>query len=191
MRSQLTGWAANFGKSPAVRIAAATAGALVILTATAGPASAHTSLKAASPSIGSTVSPPTRILLTFVDPVRFPQVVLSDAAGRRHESGPAQAVDNTVTEQIAGPLASGVYTVGWRVVATDGHPVSGEYRFIVKGGSAATAADPAGGVAARTTAPAAASSGAAWWWIGFAALLVAGIVAGVVFVRRTLRRDDA
>jgi methionine-rich copper-binding protein CopC len=167
---------------------------LLALAVTAGPASAHTSLKAASPAIGSTVSPPSRIVLTFVDPVGFPQVVLSDAAGGRHESGKAQAVDNTVTEQVSGPLSSGIYTVGWRVVATDGHPVSGQYRFIVAGGTSAVpgagpVAGPDGSASSRTATPGTGSSGTGWWWAGLGALLLAGLAAGIVFARRTLRPD--
>jgi methionine-rich copper-binding protein CopC len=198
--------------SRAARAVTATAAAVLILAATAGPAAAHTSLKAASPGIGSTVSPPSRILLTYVDPVGFPQVVLTDAAGGRHESGKAQAVDNTVTEQVAGTLASGVYTVGWRVVATDGHPVSGEYRFIVKvgarspnaasGGTGAqgpgatgrpgsgSVTGPASGAAPRTAAPGTGSSGTGWWWIGLAALLGAGMIAVIALARRILKPDD-
>lgn len=66
-----------------------------------------------------------------------------EPAGRHHESGRSQAVDNTVTEKIAGRLGSGVYTVGWRVVAPDGHPVSGEYRFTVTGTDTGAPAPPA------------------------------------------------
>ncbi|MCW2917144.1 MAG: copper resistance protein CopC [Actinomycetia bacterium] len=179
----------------AVRIGTVTAGALLALAMTTGPASAHTSLKEASPAIGSTVSPPSQILLTFADPVTFPQVVLIDSAGGRHESGKAQAVDNKVTEQVAGTLASGVYTVGWRVVAVDGHPVNGEYRFTVKGGAPAAVSGSSGSRGSGTVAgqapnaaphTAAGSSSTGWWWIGLAALLGVGLIAGITVVRKIL-----
>jgi methionine-rich copper-binding protein CopC len=145
----------------------------------AGPASAHTTLQSAEPAIGSTVaSAPTQVVLTFADPVRFPEVVISDAKGKRHQDGKPQAVDNTVTEKVSGTLAGGVYVVGWRVVAPDGHPVSGEYRFIVQGGSGGTAVAPAE------------KSGFAWWWAALGVLLVGGAGAGIVLLRRTVREEE-
>ncbi|MGI8334250.1 copper resistance CopC family protein [Actinomadura scrupuli] len=179
-----------------VRIAVVTAGAALAFAATTGPVSAHTSLKAASPAIGSTVAPPSTLALTFADPVRFPQVVLLDAAGGRHESGTARAVDNVVTQPVGGTLAPGPYTVGWRVVALDGHPVSGKYRFTVKGGTgpAGSASGPVAGPAPSggppAAAPAAGSSGTGWWWIGLAALLAGGSIAGIVIARRSAEPGD-
>ncbi len=155
------------------------ASAAVVVGAAAWPAAAHTTLQSATPGIGATVAAPSQVVLTFADPVRFPEVVVTDAGGKRHQDGKPQAVDNTVTEKISGTLAGGVYVVGWRVVAPDGHPVSGEYRFIVAGGSGSTA-----------VAPATKSSGFAWWWVGLGALLLAGAGAGVVLLRRTVREEE-
>jgi hypothetical protein len=113
-----------------------------------------------------------------------------DAVGGHHESGKPQAVDNQVTEQVAGVLAPGVYTVGWRVVAPDGHPVTGEYRFTVKSGGNTTSPAPTASRAspAPTASPAARpaerSSGAGWWWIGLVVLLVALAGGGVALARR-------
>ncbi|QXJ23263.1 copper resistance protein CopC [Actinomadura graeca] len=166
----------------------AAAGAAVALVALgAAPASAHTTLKSADPASNSTVAPPSKIVLTYADPVMVPQVVLTDASGGRHEAGKAQAVDNTVTETVSGTLPNGVYTVGWRVVATDGHPVKGSFTFTVKGSTSpqAQTSAPAPG---PSTAPAAAgedSGGSSGWlWIGLGALVVALIGGGVAWSRR-------
>ncbi|MBC6457322.1 copper resistance protein CopC [Actinomadura sp. HBU206391] len=164
--------------------------ALVLCTAT--PADAHTTLKEASPGPGTTVSPPARIVLTYGDPVILPQVVLTDASGRRHESGRAQAVDNKVTQQVAGSLAPGVYQVGWRVVAVDGHPVTGEYRFTVRGtptsgqdaGGGSSAPAPAVTTTARPGASTSGSSSSGWWWIALGTALAALVVAGIALTRR-------
>jgi methionine-rich copper-binding protein CopC len=115
---------------------AAVATALFGVLVTAAPAEAHTTLTASSPAKGAAVTSPAQIRLTFGDPVRFTGVVVEDAKGGHHEAGKAQAVDNHVTQAVAGVLPPGVYTVGWRVVAPDGHPVTGEYRFTVKAGGA-------------------------------------------------------
>jgi len=157
------------------RLGVLVAALAVLLGLSAGPALAHTTLQSASPAIGATVAPPGKVVLTYADPVHFPELVITDAGGHKRGSGKPQAVDNTVTEQVAGTLGPGVYTVGWRVVAPDGHPVSGQYKFIVQGGnttSAGLTTDKGG-------------SGFAWWWILLGALLVGGIVAGVVVLRRT------
>ena len=196
----------GMSKFPAVvRLAVLTlAGALLLtgpLIGTAPPADAHTTLKKASPAAGSIVPSPGRIELTFGDPVMLPQVVVLDAAGGRHEAGRPQAVDNTVTQQVAGPLAPGPYRVGWRVVAADGHPVSGEYRFTVavSPGQAAGQATPGSGGSAPagsgatttarpgTAAPAAGSSDAGWWWVALGIALAA--VAGAV-IALTRRRSN-
>jgi methionine-rich copper-binding protein CopC len=145
----------------------------------AGPASAHTTLQSASPAIGTTVAPPSKVVLTYADPVHFPELVITDAGGHKRGSGKPQAVDNTVTEEVAGTLGPGVYTVGWRVVAPDGHPVTGQYRFIVRGGAGS----------AGTAATAKGSSQFPWWWVVLGVLLVAGAVAGVVVLRRTAAEE--
>jgi methionine-rich copper-binding protein CopC len=169
---------------------AAVAAALTGVLVTAVPAEAHTTLTSSNPAKGATVTSPAQIQLTFADPVRFTGVVVTDAHGGHHESGKSQAVDNHVTEAVAGPLAAGAYTVGWRVVAPDGHPVTGEFRFTVKGGggtassapsSSAAPAGPATPPAARSTEQ---GSSAGWWWIGLAILVVALAGGGLALARR-------
>jgi methionine-rich copper-binding protein CopC len=167
----------------ATRLCAVVVVALTALLVCAGPASAHTSLQKASPAIGSTVGPPVQIVLTYADPVRFTQVLVSDAAGRRYQSGKSYAVDNTVTEKVAATLPNGLYTVAWRVVAPDGHPVEGTYHFTVAGSTAAAPA-PAKGAGHTGT-----SSGTGVWWIGLGVLLAVGIGAGVVMLRRGLASE--
>ncbi|KAB2382748.1 copper resistance protein CopC [Actinomadura montaniterrae] len=154
----------------------------------APPASAHTSLTGAKPAANATIAPPTQIVLTYADPVQLPQVVLTDAKGGRHEAGKAQAVDNKVTEAVKGTLPNGVYTVGWRVVSPDGHPISGTYTFTVTGSTGAGAG--AAGGAPAASAPAAKASGngsggsSGWLWIGLAAAVVALAGGGFAWYRR-------
>jgi copper resistance protein C len=170
---------------------AATAAVLGVL-ATATPAQAHTTLTSSDPAKGATVTSPARIRLTFADPVRFPGVVVMDAHGGHHESGKPQAMDNHVTQQVAGVLPPGGYTVGWRAVSPDGHPVTGEYKFTVKAGATAAASSaPASSAPAQpvpSTSPAAGtatkSSSAGWWWIGLAILVVALAGGGLTLARR-------
>ncbi|WP_433175595.1 copper resistance CopC family protein [Actinoallomurus sp. CA-150999] len=164
----------------------------------AAPAEAHTTLTAAVPAKNSKVPSPARIKLTFAEAVRFPGIVVLDAKGGHHESGKAQATDATVTEQVGGVLPPGVYTVGWRVVAEDGHPVTGDYKFTVVGGTSPAATSPAAtSPATGSAAPAAgapsstpaaqkttSTSSAGWLWVGLGAVVVAVVVGGVALLRR-------
>jgi copper resistance protein C len=180
------------GRLMATAAAVAVAGVL----ATAAPAQAHTTLTWSDPKKGTTVTAsPAQLRLTFGDPVRFPGVVLTDAKGGHHESGKASAVDNHVVEKVAGVLPPGVYTVGWRVVAEDGHPVTGKFTFTMKADTPATPTSSAP-ASAPSSAPSDAaptnqnatsptkSSSAGWWWIGLALLVVAAVAGGVALLRR-------
>lgn len=178
-----------------IRTAAATGAVSAVLALTAAPASAHTALRDSDPKAKSTVESPAQITLTYNQPVTIPRVILTDDKGKQHTSETPKAVDNKVTQPVAGTLPNGDYTVGWRVVSADGHPVSGSFTFTVKGSSA-----PAGIASTRaagpgptitlnqTTAPAAAedSGGSSGWlWIGLIALAVAAAAgAGALLKRR-------
>lgn len=174
----------------------AAAVALASVLTTALPAYAHTSLTSSDPAKGATVTSPRQIRLTFADPVRFTGVVVVDAHGGHHESGKSRAVDNHVTEAIAGVLPPGPYTVGWRVVAPDGHPVTGKYTFTVKGGGAAASTSASTSPSAATGAPSQQAttrpstgtgqkeSSAGWWWIGLVVLVLALAGGGVALLRR-------
>ncbi|MBW8483046.1 copper resistance protein CopC [Actinomadura sp. PM05-2] len=149
----------------------------------AAPASAHTTLKSADPAAGAAVAPPAKITLTYADPVMLPQVVLLDAGGTRLSSaGAAHAVDNVVTVPITGTLPNGAYKVGWRVVATDGHPVTGTYPFTVTG-STGTAA-PAAAAPSPAARADSGSGSAGWLWIGLGAAAVAAVAGGAAALRR-------
>jgi methionine-rich copper-binding protein CopC len=169
------------------------AGALAVGTAialTATPASAHTTLTAANPAKDATVSSPSQIVLTYADPVRLPRVILMDASKKQYQSGSAQAVDNKVTQAVNGALPNGKYTVGWRVVASDGHPVEGTYTFTVTGSSAAAQpAAPAPSAAAATSAEKSSGS-SGWLWIGLIVLVIALAGGAVAWLRRSSTSED-
>ncbi|MBA9005060.1 copper resistance CopC family protein [Thermomonospora cellulosilytica] len=170
--------------------------ALLIGLALAPAAQAHTALKESSPADGQTVAPPTEIVLTFTDEVNqtiAPQVVVTGPGGAEHQGGKATTEGAVVTQPLAGALPPGDYTVGWRVVAEDGHPVTGSFEFTVEGratpSAPATQAAPPQGTAPTTTADPAGSQtgeggGSSWWWIGLAALVVAALAGGAAMLRK-------
>jgi methionine-rich copper-binding protein CopC len=110
---------------------------LVLLTLAAGvglagPASAHNVLTSSDPTDGSTLqTAPTTVRLTFDQPVQNfePVVTVIGPDGQRYEAGAPQ-VDSTVVTADVNPLpAAGGYTIAYRVVSADGHPVQGEIKF--------------------------------------------------------------
>ncbi|MFF5263593.1 copper resistance protein CopC [Actinomadura viridis] len=175
------------------------AGALAAATLTLGavPASAHTALKSSDPKDGAEIASPREIVLTFNENIRVPRVALTGPDGNRHEAGAAEAVGTKALQAVNGTLPNGTYTVGWRVVSVDGHPVSGKFKFTVKGSDPApsssaertapvgdAAASPAASPSPSTAAESSESSSSGWWWIGLGALVIALVVGGVSWARR-------
>nr|WP_202458731.1 copper resistance protein CopC [Streptomyces sp. SID5464] len=118
---------------------------LVLLLAGAAPASAHAALRTTDPDDGSVVQrAPRHLTLTFTESVGL----LDDSFRvfgpdqRRVHTGEAQHADgrsDTARVGLPGKLARGTYTVAWRVVSADSHPVSGAFTFSVGKRSATTA----------------------------------------------------
>jgi methionine-rich copper-binding protein CopC len=130
-------------------------------------ADAHTALESVSPKDGSTVTTaPTRVVLTFSEPVSasFATVSVSGPSGEVG-SGKAAVDGAVVTQALDAPLPNGSYTVAFRVVSDDGHPVSDRTTFRVAAAATATAPTsdaPAGNPAPSSSAtPGVATPGAA------------------------------
>ena len=133
-----------------VAVVSAFAGAV-----TAGaPAAAHTGLQASSPADGATVAtPPELVRLRFnAAPAASPLDVAVTLEGVVVASGPARTEGSTVVLPVT-PAGPGTYTVAYRVVSADGHPVQGAVRFTVTGdASPAATPTPSGGTAAAASA---------------------------------------
>ncbi len=119
-------------------VRAAARAALVMLVtvlagvAVTGTASAHASLIGSDPSDGATVrSAPTSVRLTFDDALASfePLVTVTGPDGDRYESGAPSINGVDLTVAVAPLPVAGTYTVAYRVVSGDGHPVQGEIHF--------------------------------------------------------------
>jgi copper transport protein len=118
---------------------------LVLLLLGGAPASAHAALRTTDPDDGSVVQrAPRHLTLTFTESVGL----LDDSFRvfgpdqRRVHTGEAQHADgrsDTARVGLPGKLAQGTYTVAWRVVSADSHPVSGAFTFSVGKRSATSA----------------------------------------------------
>ncbi|WP_325099897.1 copper resistance CopC/CopD family protein [Streptomyces sp. GMY02] len=118
----------------------------LLLLGGAGAASAHAGLRSADPADGTVLaSAPRALTLTFTESVGLldDSFRLFAPDGRRVRTGePRHAPGRTDTAQVAFPagLGQGTFTVAWRVVSADSHPVSGAITFSVGRPSPATAA---------------------------------------------------
>jgi len=153
----------------------------------AAPAQAHTSLKSSDPKKGAQITSLDKVTLIFEESVRFPVVVVNGPGNQRYDSGKPQVEGPTVTEAVAQGLPAGNYTIAWRVVAQDGHPVEGEIPFTVLGAPGSSAAPSVPGTSAPQTSAlsqGAASGGGIPGWVWVLVFGLAGIGIGMAFSLR-------
>ncbi|WP_251152013.1 copper resistance CopC family protein [Cellulosimicrobium sp. Marseille-Q4280] len=144
---------------------AALALTVVLATSSALPAQAHDRLVGSDPADGAQLdAPPAAITLSFnTEPLAVePQVVVTDAAGTVVAEG-APTIDgaNASLPLDAAALTGGTYSVAWRVVSSDGHPIEGTLSFGVAEQPAAEPAPSESSPAEEATPEESASSPAA------------------------------
>jgi len=90
----------------------------------------HAQLLGSSPKDGSTVATAEQVVLTFNEDVdaTFVKVSVKGPDGSETAGKPTVA-DREVTQALAPDLPAGEHVVTYRVVSTDGHPVSGSVTF--------------------------------------------------------------
>lgn len=180
-----------------------------VLLAGAPKASAHDQLVSSTPSDGKRLSaPPTQVSVTFSAALMDLgyEIRVVDAASKNWAQGKPVLARETLAQPLAPALPEGEYQVRWRVVSSDGHPISGSYSFLV-GANAKAGTIPAPGLAPGTEpAPGAATpsaeagatsesgqaAGVPGWLIagGIGAAVGLGLFLAVRALQR-LRRDDA
>jgi copper resistance protein C len=120
---------------------------------------AHAELIDSDPKDGATVKTlPDEVVLEFSEEVGSPAFVdVAAADGTKVTDGDPQVLGAKVEAPLAADGPSGTYTIAYRVVSADGHPISGELTFEVTTGS--SGAQGTGQVrATETPSPAAATS---------------------------------
>ena len=97
-------------------------------------AGAHATLERTSPERGAALrTTPGQVTLAFDEPVEaaFGALRVFDAKGDQVRTGPLRKPRGSVIAVSLPNLADGAYTVTYRVVSADGHPVSGGLTFQV------------------------------------------------------------
>nr|WP_259392996.1 copper resistance CopC family protein [Microbacterium halimionae] len=170
----------------------------------ASPAAAHDELVATDPVADSTLDEmPTELTLSFsselINDGNSTVVEVTDGAGTDLTGGDPEVTGEVVRQPLSGE-ASGDVTVLWRVVSSDGHPISGEFRFTVTAqptsSPRATTPAPEASVPAESATPetsvsesstpsatdTAPTSSSFVPWIIVGVLLLAAVVATVVVI---------
>ncbi|MEX2570840.1 MAG: copper resistance protein CopC [Gemmatimonadota bacterium] len=113
------------------------------------PLDVHLALSASSPGVGDELeAAPDAVRLFFTEPVEIglSAIELSGPAGAV-ALGPLEIADSPGSLQsvIRGGLVAGSYTVRWRAVGRDGHPVRGEFSFtLIEGAQGLETVDSVG-----------------------------------------------
>jgi methionine-rich copper-binding protein CopC len=180
-----------FRSSARNRLHGAFVATLVLFTTLAGvqPAMAHSVLVSSDPAKDSSIaSAPPAVTLVFNEPLDrgFTELAVLGPDGTSHWEGGPPAITG---EKLSAPLralgAAGVYTVKYRVVSADGHPVSGSVPFtLITAGSGVAAADPVVRTDTAVARPAVDDSMPVWPWIAGAVLVA---IAGA-FVARLIAK---
>lgn len=184
------------------RLAAGSALAGLLLLPTATAATAHDELVGSDPAPGAALdSAPAAVRLDYsADVLTFgAAVIVADAGGATWQAGEPVLDGSSVSVPLDPSLPDGAYEVRWRVVSSDGHPLTGLVPFTV--GEVVASDEPAhvaedesvpaaDAQAGATTTPAAAAaaddSAPAWRTpaiAGGGAVVAVGLYALVVALR--------
>ena len=114
-----------------------TASLVVLLSLGGLPAQSHSQLVDASPRPNTTLTAsPRQVLLTFNEELidlggRSNVITVTNSRNQRVAVGQTVVTSNQLSASFSRNLAVGRYTVWWRAVSADGHPISGKYRFSI------------------------------------------------------------
>ncbi|MFR9728053.1 copper resistance protein CopC [Saccharopolyspora sp. MS10] len=152
-------------------IAALTAAALL---GGAGPALAHNTLVGSDPAEGARLATgPAEVRLTFDQPVRagegYNTVTVVGPDGSYWTDGQVRVEGTSVVAPVRPLGPAGTYTVGYRVLSDDGHPVPGKVTFELTAPGTGTPAPPP---AADRDEAGTGGGMPVWPWIAGAVVLV-------------------
>lgn len=140
---------------------AAVAALLAPAALAASPALAHDALSSTAPARDAVVgTAPDTVSLTLTQPptdsssLNLSVITVTDGAGTTVSDGTVSVDGPTLTTKIA-PGTAGTYTVLWRAVSSDGHPIEGKYSFTVQAAATVAAPEPATSAATPTAEAAA------------------------------------
>lgn len=158
---------------------------------------AHDELIGSTPSNGEIVEVgPTEIDLRYsanpLEGAGATEVLVISPSGAEVQQGDPVLDRNGVIQELSGADERGTYTVVWRIVSSDGHPISGELTFSVGEPSEPAGLPTAGGAGGETDTDTDAGGvdvTAIWIIVGIVAIGLGGALVGVLMVRARRRND--
>lgn len=94
---------------------------------------AHTGLENSTPQDQQVVTEVKEIVLEFNTKVeKTSNFTVKSEQGEVIEVSNVQINGKVMKGDITKPLQDGSYTVNWKIVGTDGHPIEGKFSFVVK-----------------------------------------------------------
>jgi len=132
----------------------------------AAPASAHDVAESTSPANGATVAEvPASVSITFNNrPLAIGSGVTVTVGGENWADGPVEIIDSQAVQKLRPGAPAGEYTVTWRVVSSDSHPIEGSFKFTATAGSTTAgsgSAAPSASASASSTSATVPSAGTA------------------------------
>lgn len=113
--------------------------ATCLLVAGRVPADAHADLVSTDPADGSQVAAPPRVVeLTFSDDLDVGFVAVMAPDGTKVGTSEPRLSGPRMSADLAESHLAGRYTVAYRVISVDGHPVTGQFTFTATAGHQAT-----------------------------------------------------
>lgn len=148
-----------------VRAGAALCAALAaVLLVPATPAWAHNALRESTPAGGARLAAaPQQVTLIFaerLDP-KFTTIAVTAADRTTVAAGKPTVSGKRATQDLTPDLAAGTYTVAYRVVSVDGHPVQGSFTFTTTSVPASTTPTSTASASTAASAAEAAQTGTA------------------------------
>lgn len=180
-------------------LVAAVIAACALVAVTAVPARAHDELIASDPAAAQRLAAaPGSVSLSFSAEVLTigAAVVVVDDSGQDWVDGPPKVREGVVTATLAPGMPDAGYEVRWRVVSSDGHPISGIVPFTVGEGRPLVrndAASDAGGAASTESEQSTQENRGALRVLlvgGAGAAIAAALFSLFLFLRRRARDDD-
>ncbi|QCQ94113.1 copper resistance protein CopC (plasmid) [Rhodococcus sp. SGAir0479] len=152
-----------------------------------GVAQAHSALISSSPAADGVLdTSPAGVELTFNQNIQdqFANVTVTDPSGKQVGDRAPSVRGDRVLLSVTAELPAGEYTVGYRVISEDGHPISGTYKFTVVGAATgSSAADENPMVSSAAPAPTDATTSAGEETDGSSMVLpILGGIVAVLFV---------
>lgn len=174
-----------------------------LVLATPAPASAHDELIASTPSAGERLTvAPSDVSLSFSADVLTigAAIIVVDESGHDWAAAEPTVSEGTVTVPLEAGMAEAGYEIRWRVVSSDGHPISGLIPFTVgdadplvraasgSGSSTQTGTDPRDDDTDQSADDSAASENAGVLRVAAFGAGGAALAAGVFIIFSLLRR---